>query len=349
MRLVVRCQVGDNSSYAFHSDIIIKGLQSRGYELCIIPYNQCAWKRRLPKSIDDCLRRQPVFDAPQLIIHPPRHTSDDPKRTIYSTMWETTRIDPIFLYGLNASRALIVPSEQNILTFSAQGVTPPMHQVPFGIDTDVFKPKDFIERDTLVFGTSGISRHGWPRKGFDEVIDAFLMAFPDEDDDVELRIKCYPRDPVPKYQDPRIQLNKAEWRKPRLAKWYESIDVFVCMSKGEGWGLMPHEAMACGRPSIIPIFFGLAGFCDQSVSFPVSYDLVPSTNYYEDRGLWANPSVEDAAAQMRSIYKNREPMYAKGKLGEVKAAEFTYDRMAGGYAKVIESYFGNKDATVKSV
>lgn len=340
MQLVVRCQVGDNSSYAFHSNIILQGLQKLGYELCVIPYNQCAWRRRLPEWLDPNLRRQPTFDAPQLIIHPPKQKSDDPDRTIYSTMWETTRIDPHHIHGLNDARALIVPSEQNIMTFSAQGVVQPMHKVPFGIDTDVFSWKPFKERDTLVFGTSGISRHGWPRKGFDEVIESFLKAFPDPMDDVELRIKCYPHDPVPYFDDKRIKLTQGEWRKERLAEWYAGIDVFVCMSKGEGWGLMPHEAMAVGRPSIVPIFFGLSDFCDSTVSFPVSYRLVPATNYYEDKGLWADPSVKECIKSMRSIFEDRGQVHEKGALGAQRASTYTYDRMAQGYAKIIEGYFG---------
>ena len=341
MKLVIRCQVGDQSSYAFHANIIIRGLQRLGYELCIIPYNQCAWIRRLPAWIDDYLHRQPVFDAPQLIIHPPKQCSDDPDKTIYSTMWETTRIDPAHIHGLNDSRALIVPSEQNIMTFSAQGVHRPMHKVPFGIDTDVFTPRPFVERDHVVFGTSGISRHGWPRKGFDEVVEAFKKAFPDPDAPVELLIKCYPKDPVPYFEDKRIRLAQGEWPKEKLAEWYAEIDCYVCMSKGEGWGLMPHEAMAVGRPSVIPIWFGIADYCDATTSFPVSYDLVPATHFYEDRGLWVDPSVDDCAQIMRTIAGDKAVLLERSRLGAERARQYTYERMARGYAGIIDRYFGD--------
>lgn len=338
-KLIIRGQLGDNSSYDYHSRIIIDGMLDRGWDLCVVPYNSDAWSRVLDERYERIISRQPRWDAPTLIIHPPKQTPDDPDRTVYSTMWETTRIPQAWVRNLNQCRAVIVPSRPNIMTFSAQGVTSPMHCVPFGIDTSVFFASRNEPSETLVFGTSGISRHGWPRKGFDEVVDAFLAAFPKGDEDVELRIKCYPRDPVPSWTDKRIKRDEGEWPKKALADWYRSIDVYVSMSKGEGFGLMPLEAMACGRPSVIPAWFGPEAYATDSNSFLVDYDLVPATNYYEGQGLWCDPSVESAANILRTLYRRPEMVGIKALQAARDASKFTYEKMVDGYIKVIEKHF----------
>lgn len=343
MRLIIRGQIGDNSSYDFHSRIIIDGLLERGYELCIIPMNQDAWTRRIPEKYDSRLARQPTIDAPTLVIYPPKYLPDDPQRTIYSTMWETTRIPDPWVRNLNVSKAVIIPSMSNIIALSGQGVTAPMHQVPFGIDVDAFQPSKPKERPYVVFGTSGISKHGWPRKGFDEVVEAFQEAFPRGNEPVELRIKCYPKDPLPGFSDSRIAIDQGTWPKDKLADWYKSIDVYVCMSKGEGWGLMPAEAAACGRPSVLPIFFGFSDHITQEMSFPVDYKLVSATDSYEGMGLWAEPDVMHCAAVMRDIVTNREMLIKKGQKSYRQARQFTYNRMVDGYVEVIrETFKGTK-------
>tara|TARA_X000001382_G_scaffold31533_1_gene20447 strand:+ start:412 stop:1512 length:1101 start_codon:yes stop_codon:yes gene_type:complete len=339
MKLIVRAQIGDNSSYDFHTQIIVDGLLKRKWELCLIPYNDDAWTRIIPKRYDRILARQPQYDAPTLIIHPPKQHPDDPQRTIYSTMWETTRIPQNWVGNLNRCKALIIPTMANMLALSGQGVTAPMHKVEFGIDTDAFQPREFPVRKHLVFGTSGITRHGWPRKGFDECVEAFTRAFPTGREKVELHCKAYPKDPLPGFTDGRIVIDQGEFPKDKLADWYASLDVYLCMSRGEGWGLMPHEAAAMGRPSILPMFFGFSEYMQADMCYPVEYDLVPATHYYEGNGAWAEPDVDHAAQIMRHIYNNQDELIAKSKASAKRAREYSYTRMVDGYAKVIEKYF----------
>ena len=106
---------------------------------------------------------------------------------------------------------------------------------------------------------------------------------------------------------------------------------------------MPAEAAACGRPSVLPIFFGFSDHITQEMSFPVDYKLVSATDSYEGMGLWAEPDVMHCAAVMRDIVTNREMLIKKGQKSYRHARQFTYKRMVDGYVDVIrETFKGTK-------
>ena len=340
-KLLVRCQLGDNSSYDFHSRIILDGLIESDIKPYIFPYNAESFNKNLPPKYKKFISlKYNKSNLPELIIHPPKNLPNYFKRTIYSTMWETTKIPEEYIYNLNQCEAVVLPSKPNINTFSAQGVNCLMYDVPLGIDIHTFTEKNKVRaKNKIVFGTSGISRHGWPRKGFTEAVEAFLKAFPNGNENVEFRIKCYPNDPRPSYEDKRIICDEGEWQKEKLANWYRSLDCFVSMSKGEGFGLMPLEAMSCGTPCIIPNWFGPETYATEFNAFLVNYKLVPATNYYEGMGLWCEPNVKHCSEIMKGIYKNTEKILSKGQKASSDARKFTFEKMQSSYIKILNKHF----------
>lgn len=337
--LLIRCQLGDNSSYDFHSRILLDGLIESDITPWVLPYNRL--NRSLPSKYKKLISsKYEKSNFPELIIHTPQNIPNLFKKTIYCTMWETTKIPEEYIYNLNQCEAVIVPSKPNINTFSAQGINCAMYDVPFGIDIHTFTKKNKIRiKNKIIFGTSGISRHGWPRKGFTEAIEAFLKAFPNGSENVEFRIKCYPNDPRPNYKDERIICDEGEWEKEKLANWYKSLDCFVSMSKGEGFGLMPLEAMSCETPCIIPNWFGPETYATEVNAFLVDYKLVPATHHYEGMGLWCEPSVEHCSKIMKDIYKNPEKILSKGQKAHSDAQKFTFEKMQSGHIKILNKHF----------
>jgi len=79
------------------------------------------------------------------------------------------------------------------------------------------------------------------------------------------------------------------------------------------------------------------------VSYPVEYDLVPATHYYEGQGVWADPDVDHAAQLMRHIHNNRDELIRKSKAASAHARRYTYARMVEGYVRVIEKYFSKSN------
>lgn len=97
---------------------------------------------------------------------------------------------------------------------------------------------------------------------------------------------------------------------------HELGDCFVSLTRTEGWGLGAFEAARLGRPVVMTGYGGQLDFLDPQRSWLVDYEMVPvheptwAANYRaHDR--WAEPSVDQAAAHMRSIFEQPEQANAK--------------------------------------
>lgn len=222
------------------------------------------------------------------------------------TMWESTWIERELVAVINSRAAgLIVPNEWNASIFSASGVHTPICIAPLGVDREVFKPMPQTRQEgvRLKFGAAGRTGHGGKRKGIEDVIEAFRIAFPEEvpsDKNVRLSLKLFDDCYVPDtFKDDRIEVITGLLTDAEMAKWYASLDCFVCASKGEGWGLHVHEAMMCGRAVIAPAFGGLGSLVNPQTASCVEFDLDNASNGY--KGHWAQVRVIDLAEKMAHI------------------------------------------------
>jgi len=245
------------------------------------------------------------LDDWEMIIHCPSYCPAGKKKLVYNTMWESTRLHKEAVLNLNQADVIVVPSDFNLCMFNAQGIKRTMTKVPMGIDTDIFHYKPQKQGSEFVFGVAGRTAAGGCRKGFEDVLTAWKKAFPKKVKDVRLQIKCFPDDPEIKVDDDRIQFIRQFWTRKDLANWYAGLDCFASASKGEGWGLMQHEAMATGRPVIAVPFGGITEFYDESVGYPVDFDLRPAENHYQNGGLWAVPKPDSLVDRMREVYGHR--------------------------------------------
>jgi glycosyltransferase involved in cell wall biosynthesis len=146
------------------------------------------------------------------------------------------------------------------------------------------------------------------------VIAAFLKAFPSEPDAL-LYVKAFPDCELPAVSDPRIRVVKEYLSERAVAQWYRSLTCFVSAARGEGWGLMQHQALATGRPLISIHYGGVKEFFDESMGYPVDYSLAPAEGHYAGCGLWARPSQDSLVARMRQVYRNRKEAVELGRNG----------------------------------
>jgi len=100
-----------------------------------------------------------------------------------------------------------------------------------------------------------------------------------------------------------------------VAGLLQSADVYVSLHRSEGFGLGMAEAMYFGTPVIATGHSGNMDFMNSFNSCPVGYQssvISPEVLAYNPRmsvvyeygNVWADPSVEDAAAWMRWLYED---------------------------------------------
>jgi glycosyltransferase involved in cell wall biosynthesis len=161
------------------------------------------------------------------------------------------------------------------------------------------------------------------RKNPVAVIDAFKTAFAPSEP-VRLVIKCVNPDSDPegfaamsgRTEGQPIDIHAGYWSSQELRDLMAACDAYVSLHRSEGTGLTITDAMALGKPVIATSWSGNMDFMDVSNSFPVCYELVglhKNVGPYRAGEVWADPSVEHAAEQMRIVFEDREEARIRGR------------------------------------
>ena len=122
-----------------------------------------------------------------------------------------------------------------------------------------------------------------------------------------------------------------DWTAHQIAAWLQSGDVLLYLSSGEGFGLMPLEAMATGLPVVCAANTGMLDYLDETVAYPVACRPAVVETYKEHFGYEAvgfEPIHDAAVAQLRAVYEDRGRALAVGRRAAAKAAGFTWERAA---------------------
>jgi glycosyltransferase involved in cell wall biosynthesis len=280
----------------------------------------------IPPDIRQRFVTGPQPEPWELLVHPANFAPTPGKRTAYFTMWETTRLPAMGPHLLNQSEVVITPCVFCASTFSACGVTTPIRVVPLGIDTEIYRWRNFLPGNDVVFGAAGRMAHGGVRKGLADVIAAFGKAFPKRNfKDVRLKVKCHPDCGIQQTGDPRIEITAAHLTKEQLADWYASLTCFVSVARGEGWGLMQSQSMATGRPLMSPKFAGVAEFFEENCGYALPFKMEPAQGMYEGHGHWAVVSEKDLIEGMRLAYRQRAILPQIGAVASERASRFTWE------------------------
>jgi glycosyltransferase involved in cell wall biosynthesis len=283
----------------------------------------------LPAWVSKRITRTPT--APLTIQIAVPHTPPHPgRRTVAFTMWETSEINELGVRALNACELVVTPSTSCFVDFIKCGVLTPISVVPLGIDPGEWRPRPWRPDDGLtVFGAAGRMAHGGSRKGLNELAHAFTLAFPEHRRDVRLELKVWPDD-VRRMQlppDPRIVVRSEPWPVAMLAGWLARLDAYVCPSKGEGWGLLTHQAMAVGRPVLACYASGTAEFWRPTMGWPISFGWAQAGGLYRGQGRWLVPYVPSMVKALRQCYRaGRSERQRRGDMAAARAAEFTWAR-----------------------
>ena len=232
---------------------------------------------------------------------------ETPVKIIY-TMFESTKIPGDWVEHLKKADKVVVPAKFCQKSFKDAGIDAEV--IPLGYDSNVFQYRDKIRIDepfTFLHYDAFNTRKGW-----DLVFKAFTEEFTKEDK-VKLILKTNKVNlpfPVIKSQYPNIDVIKQTLSKKLLAELIHKSDCFVFPSRGEGFGLPPLEALACGTPVIVPNGSGMSEYFNDKYFLDVKIDCLKPAMYRRfkgvDTGLMIEPSLKDLKKKMRYAYEHRE-------------------------------------------
>jgi glycosyltransferase involved in cell wall biosynthesis len=172
------------------------------------------------------------------------------------------------------------------------------------------------------------------------LIDAFEAAFAPSDP-VRLIIKCVNADADPegfaaigaRVQGYPIDIHAGYWSSQGLRDLMAACDAYVSLHRSEGTGLTITDAMALGKPVIATSWSGNMDFMDIANSFLVRYELVEiqeNIGPFRAGEVWADPSVEHAAEQMRTVFEDREEGRVRGEAARREIeTNYSEEKLAG--------------------
>jgi hypothetical protein len=243
------------------------------------------------------------------------------QRPIIFTMYETTDC-PAQFRALQDFEMVLVPCDANVEAFSRWHSD--VRKVQLGIDSKVWKQTARPQDGPFTFLTSGSD----PRKGVDVTVAAFQRAF-SRSDDVQLLVKFPTPSPVQIPNDPRIKVVSGFLSTEEEIRLYGSAHCYVGLSRGEGFGMMPLQAMAQGCPTILTDAHGHAEFAEYGVG--VDTTLVPASDYmrFGEAGDWWEPVLDDAVDKLRFVYDNYDAQLDRAvKNGRKVRSRFSWDQSA---------------------
>jgi glycosyltransferase involved in cell wall biosynthesis len=313
------------TGFGLHATQIVADLLKAKFDVKVTPYGTDEKFSKIPRKIRSRFVYEENNSGWELVLSSPGYRPVKGRKTVLFTMWESTELPRGAANFLNQAEALIVPCQWNVEVFRRSGVTIPIFQVPLGINTKLFRFSPPPLDGPCIFGTAGRTAVGGVRKGMDIVLQAFLAAFPTEED-VKLYIKGFPDCDLPDIADPRVIVTKEYLSPSEMARWYESITCFVSGARGEGWGLMQHQALATGRPLISIEYGGVKEFFHDRVGYPANYRLLPAQGHYANCGEWAEPDLESLIQRLRQVHADRDKALALGKKGAEEVSKWSWHR-----------------------
>lgn len=132
-----------------------------------------------------------------------------------------------------------------------------------------------------------------------------------------------------------------------LIELYNSANCFILPHCGEGWGLTLCEAMATGCPSIATPTTGCSDFFDETVGFPLDYEIVKSE--LSDYDLTADgyqPTMDSVIKNMMDVMTNYPEAVRRGKKAHNRINEkFTWERSGKRLAEIIRGIYDANNFT----
>lgn len=244
------------------------------------------------------------------------------QRPAILTMWETDTLPELFYRYLEQYDTVIVPSMHNFDLFSKHHDN--VHMIPLGVDRTVWFPEPFVGDGKFRILCGGSN---FLRKGLDVALDVFnRLALPD----AELHIKIvHPFLDAPKQLDfPNVIVHRELMPLVDEVALMRQADLFVAPSRGEGFGLMPLQAISMGIPVVLTDAHGHREFSDLATHRLSSVPSPATLGRWPQVGTWYEPDRDELADAILDVYNNRKKYRLKAIKTAPETAAFSWDAAA---------------------
>jgi glycosyltransferase involved in cell wall biosynthesis len=357
------------SGYAYAARKLVLGLHELGVNVHLVEKKMDDLTIKIPKEQAEIFQSmfQKTSDKNVTLLRygTPMVWDDKPpenKRNILKFVWELDELPPLWKRQLSMYDEYITNTKfckraiENALTLQGPNAKP-VHVVPHGIDTKIYHPdssKLYDFGENFVFLAVG----QWiKRKGFEELVDAFIKEFTG-DDKVVLLLKTYGLNNYfptmlsitnaiksRSFQfglknPPKVIIHATMMTEIDMRRLYNSANAFILPSKGESWGLPYIQSMACGVPCISQRFGGQLEFMNAKNSYLINPETMGVTDgagpYSSNQGLlWAEPSIKTIRKIMRKVIDDKEGLARRSTQGLKDVKKWTWEKATKKLADVI--------------
>jgi glycosyltransferase involved in cell wall biosynthesis len=129
-----------------------------------------------------------------------------------------------------------------------------------------------------------------------------------------------------------------------MAGLMADADIVISLHRSEGFGLVPAQAMALGKPVIATAWSGNVDFMNERNSALVSYSLVPVHDpegaFQTDNQKWAEANVEEAAQWLRRLAGDAD---LRARMGAAAAKDVAAQLSPKHFASAVAALIETKD------
>ena len=309
-------------------------------------------------ELDEGARRRPVTPgAGSLIVH---HNAPylphalwalgrarvRGRRIIGYWAWELPRLPTGWQASMRYLHEIWVPS-----TFTRDAVAAatdkPVHVMPHPLQPTAATPKmrgkfDLPEQALVVLNVFHLGS-AFARKNPLAAVAAFRKAFGERADRV-LAIKLIDNGAAGARRElnaaiagaGNIRLIEGMLPEADMAGLMAAADIVISLHRSEGFGLVPAQAMALGKPVIATGWSGNLDFMNKNNSALVSYSLIPVRDpegaFQGDDQKWADANVDEAAEWLRRLAGDAD---LRARLGAAAAKDVAAQLSPKHFAKAV--------------
>jgi predicted SAM-dependent methyltransferase/glycosyltransferase involved in cell wall biosynthesis len=280
----------------------------------------------IPQVVDDC-----NSDIVLQIGSPRSFKRNFRKPSLFFTLCDLSDSSPQDIKAMEGASGILTASKNSKQVF--EQYFSQVYLTPLSVNHTVFRPMPHWRQEGLDQFTFMFVGSFSFRKGVDLLIQAFFEEFSPQE--AHLKLHCPGANPertvdfikkalkvktLPKNMSLSTQYTTSAW----LNRYYNRVDAFVSLTRGEGWGLPIAEAMLCELPVIAPLSTSMLDYLNDEVAFclPTQKKLISEItdnfgkNFKRHDGLgigYFEVDLPESRKAMRAVFDDTNKYFSIGK------------------------------------